>query len=159
VVEAWSSGELEGAVALDVFEAAAGSADPDLASLAASNLALRPSAPVASRRWAREGGDPAAGRIVFETHGDCMRCHGGGGHGAGAGPDLSGVGGRGADHVLESILTPQAQIASGYGSVVVTRRDGTQASGTLVREDEEGLVLEPAALRDVVAYVLSLEPE
>jgi quinoprotein glucose dehydrogenase len=143
----------------------------------------------ADRAWALEGGDPVAGQRVFQTVGDCQRCHGGGGgHGAGAGPDLAGVSKRGAPFVLESMLSPGAQIADGFGSVVVTRRDGSTVAGLLIATDARGvlldvardeplridvgeivsttdpttgmppmgLALEPRALRDVIAYVMSL---
>lgn len=145
---------------------------------------------VAARRWALAGGDPERGRSVFQTNGDCMRCHGGGGgHGGGVGPALAGVSARGVEHVLGSILAPQAEIADGFASIVVTRRDGSTVSGLLVDEDDAeirldvgegviesieqdavaartepssgmppmGLVLPPRDLRDVVAYVMSLE--
>jgi putative heme-binding domain-containing protein len=128
--------------------------------------------------------------VTFQTIGDCQRCHGAkGGHGGGAGPDLAGVSAKGEAYVLESVLQPGAQIADGFGSVVVSLRDGTSLSGLLLAESEAevrvdtgsaepivvarsdiqsmsepttgmppmGLVLEPRALRDVLAYVMSLD--
>jgi quinoprotein glucose dehydrogenase len=186
---------LETAVALEAIEAALSQSDRELAAHAAALLAPGTGALVHDRRWALEGGDPEAGRLVFQTHGDCQRCHGDGvGHDAGVGPSLAGVGKRGARYVLESMLDPQAEIAAGFGSVVVTLGDGTLIAGLLVSEDEKsvtldatgqgsdeastrvisrteiasmseavtgmppiGLGLEPGALRDVVAYVMSLE--
>lgn len=145
---------------------------------------------VAARSWALEGGDPQRGREVFQTHGDCLRCHGAeGGHGGGVGPSLAGVSARGAEHVLGSILDPQAEIAEGFASIVVTRQDGSTVRGLLAGESKEairldvgdgviesialsdvaakteassgmppmGLVLSSRDLRDVVAYVMSLE--
>ncbi len=187
----WESGELEGAVALEVIEAALAQGG------ALEQRAKRMLVPVSNdarqlvdgRKWALAGGDPDAGRVVFQTVGDCLRCHGGGGgHGGGAGPELAGVSARGARHVLESVLAPGREIAAGFGSVVVTRRDGSRVSGLLVESSEfrvgvdvgavepvviarsdiasqsepttgmppMGLALEPRALRDVMAYVMSL---
>ena len=105
----------------------------------------------ASRRWALAGGDPVAGRAVFQTTGDCQRCHGdpeasseAGGHATKRiGPDLAKVAGKGADYVLESVLVPDAKIADGFTSPSPM--------------PPVGLALEPRALRDLVAYVLSVD--
>ena len=91
--------------------------------------------------------------------------------------------------MMASILDPQAEIAEGYASIVVTRRDGTTVAGLLVAEEPDsirldlgdgeietirtadiasrtaptsgmppmGLVLPALDLRDVIAYVMSLE--
>jgi quinoprotein glucose dehydrogenase len=189
-------------VALEVLLAARDHAEPGLAARGRALLEATSDSPVRQRRWALAGGDVEAGREVFQTHGDCQRCHrveasagAGPGHGAGVGPPLAGVGRRrGATYVLESILDPQARIADGFATVVVTRRDGSTLAGLLVEEDATevsidpsggtsdagsavsiprstiasisapvsgmppiGLGLDPAALRDLVAYVTSLE--
>ncbi len=195
-LERWESGDLEAAVALEVMEAAlaqGGSLTVRANGFLAPGSA-DPARLVEDRAWALAGGDVAAGRVVFQTVGDCQRCHAGGGpatagHGSGAGPALAGVSARGERHVLESVLLPGAQIADGFGSVVVTRRDGSTVSGLLVASSESeiwvdvgagepvaiaaaeiaaqtqlatgmpptGLALSPRALRDVIAYVMSLE--
>lgn len=190
----WESGDFEPAAALELLEAAraqGGALGEQAGAWLAPDVDLSPEAAqrvVPARAWALSGGDPGAGQRVFQTVGDCQRCHGGGGHGAGAGPDLAGVSARGARYVLESMLLPGAQIAEGFGSVVVTRRDGTTVSGLLVESHPDGvrldvgeseplrleasevasisepttgmppmgLALEPRALRDVLAYVMSL---
>ena len=78
----WSEGNLEQGVALEVFEAAAGRGG-DLE--ARSGLAMAGGAaassgdrPVDTRRWALSGGNAELGREIFQTIGDCQRCHGGG---------------------------------------------------------------------------------
>ena len=189
----WSEGNLEQGVALEVFEAAAGrggdlEARSDLA-MAGGAAASRGARPVDTRRWALSGGNAELGREIFQTIGDCQRCHGGGGgHGGGVGPSLEGVRAKGAEHVLESVLEPNAKIANGFASIVVRRRDGSSTSGLIVNEDASSLVLDigaaypvtialddiversapisgmpsvglglaPQALRDVVAYVMTL---
>lgn len=192
---AWERGRGDPASALELLEAAA-AREGALGERARALLAPTPVGEVeglvAARRWALAGGDRARGREVFQTNGDCQRCHGGGGgagHGGGVGPALEGVADRGAEYVLASMLDPQAEIADGFASIVVTRRDGSQMAGLLAGEDERtvridlgggrievvprseiatqtapttgmpamGLVLPPRDLRDVVAYVLSLE--
>ena len=48
----------------------------------------------------------------------------------------------GAEHVLGSILVPQAEIAEGFASIVVTRGDGSTVSGLMVGEDDSTIRLD-----------------
>ncbi len=152
----WEAGELEDDVALDVIEAALADGDAALAARARALLAPSPAQPVESRRWALAGGDPVVGRAVYQTVGDCQRCHGdpeaapaasGASeatvHGGRIGPELAGVAEKGPHFALESVLEPGAQIAEGFPS----------PSGM----PPVGLVLEPRALRDLVAYLMTLD--
>ena len=66
----------------------------------------------------------------------------GGGHGGGVGPALDGISERGVEHVLASMLSPQAEIADGFATITVTRRDGGVVTGLLVGDDDEGLRLD-----------------
>lgn len=143
----WQTGDLAPAIALEVKEAALAQGDAALAEQARRAFASSADDPVESRRWALAGGDPAAGQVVFQTSGDCQRCHRsetgvGGGHGGGAGPSLSGVSAKGARHLLESVVLPNAQIAAGFGSVVVTKTDGSTVAGLLIEESARSVVLE-----------------
>ena len=143
----WQSGELPASVALEVKEAALAQGDQALAELVKLAFADSPADPVESRRWALAGGDPAAGQVIFQTTGDCQRCHRsetgvGGGHGGGAGPSLAGVSKKGARSILESVVVPNAQIVEGFGSIVVTRQDGSKVAGLLVEESTSRLVLD-----------------
>ena len=56
------------------------------------------------RQVALAGGDPERGRDVYQSKGDCLRCHAAdAGHGAGVGPLLDGIAARrGNPYVLES---------------------------------------------------------
>lgn len=195
-LDAYERGEGDPGAALELLEAARRQGG-GLAARAQAHLVPveSPEAPVAlrveARRWALEGGDPVAGRAVFQTTGDCQRCHGGTeGHGGGVGPPLDHVGDRGAAHVLASMLVPNAEIAEGYETVLIERRGGGRVTGLLVEQDDRGLLrvdtgggrivtleaaevaarrslgsgmppmglaLPPRALRDVVAYVMTLE--
>jgi len=108
--------------------------------------------PLAEWNRALLGGDPARGRELYQSHpgGQCMRCHGGGGHGgdALAGPDLSGVANRGdRAYLLESLVNPGATVAPGFGVVVVTLKDGSTVGGNLAGESEESLEIDVAGER------------
>ena len=144
----WEAGGLPPAVALEILRAGERHPVPAVAARAQRLLAPATNSAVA-RGWALDGGDPLSGRSIYQTTGDCQRCHGGGsgasgagGHGGGVGPSLVGVRARGAEYVLESIVNPQAEIAAGYGNVTVTLRDGGTVSGALLAEDETGLRLD-----------------
>jgi putative heme-binding domain-containing protein len=55
--------------------------------------------------------------------------------GSEVGPNLSAIGAeRDVAYLLESMLTPGASIAQGYGLVSVTLKDGSTVGGTLARE-------------------------
>jgi quinoprotein glucose dehydrogenase len=138
-----AAGDLDPAVALEVMEAArALGGDAVRARLEVLEAEQRAD-PMSARRYALAGGDPERGRRVFESRGDCQRCHGSSRHGAGAGPDLSGVAHRrDPGYLLESVLDPQAEIAQGFATQSVVLEDGRVVSGNLARESEVELVLE-----------------
>jgi len=135
--------EAEVAAALKVYEeAVAASQDP----LAAHYVAL-------------EGGDVESGARLFGSHpaAQCMRCHagGGGGHGtpdAMAGPNLADVGKRGDRRfMLESMIVPGAEVASGFGVVSATLKDGSVVGGILVEEGDERVVIDVAGDKREIA--------
>ena len=89
-----------------------------------------------------EGGDPAKGGQLFESHpaAQCMRCHAAaGGHGGGdAGPSLVAIGKRGdARFMLESLVNPGAKVAVGYGITAVTLKGGKSVAGILLADTED----------------------
>ncbi len=138
---ALTAGQLPNGVALDVMDLVRARGD------ATQNEALEVwrGSRETQGWWALDGGDVARGQRVFQGNGDCARCHGAGGHGAGAGPQLEGlVEKRGAEYVLESILEPQAEVVQGFAQMSVVLRDGTVVGGTLVGDTPEGIVLRGA---------------
>jgi putative heme-binding domain-containing protein len=147
------AGGLEPGVQLDLLEAARTRATPALLErLAAYEAGTHAGDLLASRAWALEGGDAARGRLVFQGPGDCQRCHGDAGHGAGVGPGLEGIGSRRERvHFLRSVLEPSAEIAEGFATLSVTRRDGSVVTGTLVSEEDGVLVLESGGQEQRVA--------
>jgi putative heme-binding domain-containing protein len=137
------AGELDPGVELDLLEAARERGSPALLERVAAYEARGAGDPLAARRFALEGGDAERGRLVFQGQGDCQRCHGAGGHGAGVGPELAGVAERrDRAYLLRSLLEPSAEITPGFASVSLVRHDGSVVSGTLLAEEDGALVVE-----------------
>ncbi|HEV8004036.1 MAG TPA: PVC-type heme-binding CxxCH protein [Planctomycetaceae bacterium] len=92
---------------------------------------------------AASGGDPEAGRRLFDFPNSvaCYRCHTVHGRGGKIGPDLSIIA-RASDRkkLAESILRPAKEIAPQFASWSFVMRDGRTLSGVLVSEDREGHV-------------------
>jgi putative heme-binding domain-containing protein len=62
--------------------------------------------------------------------------------GGSVGPDLSHVASRMARRdLLESIVTPNAKIAEGFGTISVTTKDGDTTTGTVQKETPTELTL------------------
>ena len=91
------------------------------------------------RNVANTDGDASAGKKLFQA--TCMICHQVSGEGVALGPDLSGAGAMGVESLLRNILTPNAQLESGYYRHDITLVDGTFASGFLASETKDVLVL------------------
>lgn len=94
------------------------------------------------------GGDPAAGERLVRTHptAQCVRCHAIGGEAelAMAGPPLDGVGRRlNRRDLVTALVDPAAEITPGYGTVAAM--------------PEMSVVLSPAEIRDVVAFLATLD--
>ncbi len=90
------------------------------------------------------GGNAAAGRKVFlqKPEAACVRCHKVDNQGGDVGPSLNGLMSRhDRAYILESILYPSKQIASGYETVIVQLKNGGGAVGVLKSEDATNLVL------------------
>jgi quinoprotein glucose dehydrogenase len=103
------------------------------------------------------GGDAERGREVFFGHAaaQCVRCHVVNGTGGTAGPDLSDVAKRYPEKTreffLESLLTPSAKIAPGFGTVTLVLTDGRTVSGVLLKEDKKSLTIQyPDGKQEVI---------
>ena len=92
-----------------------------------------------------QGGDAVRGRKLFYEHPAvaCTRCHQiGTDSGGNAGPRLDGLASRATrEHLLESIVLPNQQIAPGFESTLVTTRQGSTYAGVIQRETEDSLLL------------------
>lgn len=81
-------------------------------------------------------GDPARGRVLYESKGACAACHIVNGAGSSFGPELTGIGAkRNAEYLRESLVKPGAAIAEGYLTVRLTTRDGQTVRGLRLNED------------------------
>ena len=149
LLERWSerlaSGDVPSELQLDVVEAATTRALPQL-TRAVDRFRTRqtPGDSLARFRTALTGGDAARGREIFTGHpvAQCVRCHKVGGQGGDAGPELSQVGGKSPrDHLLESLVTPDAKIAPGFGSVSLILNDGQIVAGVVKSEDAKQITL------------------
>jgi putative heme-binding domain-containing protein len=83
--------------------------------------------------------DAARGKQVFVKN--CAICHKLGGDGAKVGPQLDGIGIRGAARIMEDLLDPNRNVDQAFRTTTLTTTSGLPLSGLLVREDGKVLVL------------------
>jgi putative heme-binding domain-containing protein len=99
---------------------------------------------IAQRAQLVAGGQPdvARGAEVFTKH--CANCHRIGEQGAKIGPNLDGVGIRGADRLLEDILDPSRNVDQAFRTTQIVTTDGRILTGLALREEGEIVVLADA---------------
>jgi quinoprotein glucose dehydrogenase len=140
------AGRVPGEVQLELLEAAAKRTAPEVkAKLAAYTAKLPKDDPLAAYAPALVGGDKEAGETLFKEHAiaACLRCHKVNGSGGEAGPDLTGIGARkDRKYLLESIVAPNAQIAEGFQTIMVTLKNGDLQAGVIKSETEKELALQ-----------------
>lgn len=145
VVAAWMDRLLAGRVApglqLDVLQAAEQSSSKAVAEKLAQYRASKPEGDVlVAYREALVGGHDKAGRNIVFNHpaAQCVRCHQIDGQGGNVGPDLTEIGAaKSRKYLLESLVEPSAEIASGYGTVTLTLKGGNTITGTLLEETDD----------------------
>ncbi len=113
---------------------------------------------------AKTPGNVAQGRRWFAAIGSAA-CHTFAGEGGALGPDLTAAAGRFISRdLLESILDPSKEISDQYGSIILTKRDGTQLNGRICNHSEGTVqvlenLFDPSAITKVKERdVLSIEP-
>ncbi|MBA4187158.1 MAG: glucose dehydrogenase [Planctomycetaceae bacterium] len=151
VLDNWTyrlvAGEVPTDLQVDVLDALKASPSPLRDRLRLKFEDTLPKDPIGRFRLSLTGGDADAGREVFFNHtaAQCVRCHTVNGAGGTAGPDLSKVVTRNPvktrEHFLESLVTPSAKIAAGFGTVTLTLIDGRVVGGTLLSEEKGTLVV------------------
>lgn len=92
-----------------------------------------------------EGGNPESGRAIMQTNlaASCLSCHAITSKGGSTvGPNLRTVGARSNPaYLVESLVTPSAKVATGYGVVTVKLKDGSDVTGTLASETPEEITV------------------
>jgi putative heme-binding domain-containing protein len=100
----------------------------------------------------RDGFHKAAANLApggggFTKH--CAACHRVAGEGAKIGPDLDGVGLRGADRLLEDVLDPSRNVDQAFRSTLLHTNDGRSLSGLVLRQEGAVLVLADSQGKEV----------
>ena len=116
--------------------------------------------PLAAWRMTMEDGDPASGRLIFETHPEagCLSCHSTNGIGGLRGPDLDGVADRlTKGGLLESLIQPGAKLAQGYAGLADPPAPDRAAAGDTSIMPPMGTLLTLRELRDLIAYLRTLK--
>ncbi|MEN2283405.1 hypothetical protein AAGF08_14765 [Algoriphagus sp. SE2] len=83
-------------------------------------------------------GNPKNGKTLFQT---CLMCHAVGNQGFDFAPALDGSSSRENEALLTAILNPDAAVESNYSLYRVTKNDGSNIEGYLVKKDERGTTL------------------
>ncbi len=142
-LDALSQGSVDAAVQLDLLAAAAQRTEPEVQQRLQQIVAALPAGdPLAPFAACLDGGDaPAGRRVVFDNEATrCTRCHTIDGQGGNAGPVLDGIGSRQSRaYLLESLVTPSKQIASGFATTVLDLHNGDLVAGILTK-DQDGAV-------------------
>jgi len=89
-----------------------------------------------SAREVKLPGDPAAGRILYDSKGACNSCHIIDGEGNAAGPELTGIGRRrSAGYLRDALISPGLDLAPGYEIVTLVLGDRKTLRGVRINED------------------------
>lgn len=91
------------------------------------------------RRLKLAEGDAEAGKAVFTKH--CVACHRRAGEGNLVGPQLDGIGTRGAARLLEDILHPNQNVDIAFRTSVLVLNDGRTVSG-MIRDNRDPQLLD-----------------
>ncbi|HEY2572489.1 MAG TPA: c-type cytochrome, partial [Verrucomicrobiaceae bacterium] len=90
--------------------------------------------------------DVDRGKLVFEQI--CVACHRIGIKGNLVGPQLDGIGARGAERLLEDILDPNRAVDPAFRLHLVKMKNGELMSGLLRREQDNTLIFADAAAQE-----------
>lgn len=134
--------QLNPGVILDLIEAVESTESEDLI---AGLIKLKSSGySVDSYKEALYGGNRRSGANVFKNNSaaQCVRCHALAGAGGKVGPPMDNIANiLNREEILESLIEPGARLAPGYGSIVLTLKDGQVVAGVLAEENKEEIIL------------------
>jgi len=91
--------------------------------------------------------DAELGKKIFTQH--CSNCHQIGGLGTKVGPQLDGIGNRGADRLCEDVLDPNRNIEAAFRATQLSLLDGRTITGLLIREEGKVLVMADAMGKEI----------
>jgi quinoprotein glucose dehydrogenase len=105
-----------------------------------------------------EGGDAETGRNIFLNNSAvyCQRCHKLDNQGGDVGPALNGIAAdkeKDRRYLLESVVLPNAKIAKGFETVVLTLADDRVISGIIKSEDKKAVKLVTAEAKELTIPV------
>ena len=133
----------EKAVALRLAEAKIPDLDARLAELLQglppADQALNERIEARRQAFAADRADVSAGAKAFANN--CVACHQLNGQGARIGPQLDGVGLRGADRLMEDILDPNRNVDQAFRTTSLALDDGQVIAGLVLREEGDVLIL------------------
>ena len=95
-----------------------------------------------AQRLANHAGSGAAiekGAAVFKTH--CAACHKIGDVGQKVGPQLDGIGQRGAERLLEDVLDPNRNVDGAFRATIIVTQSGLTITGLKLRDEGQVTVL------------------
>ncbi|HEY4245436.1 MAG TPA: HEAT repeat domain-containing protein [Lacunisphaera sp.] len=150
-----AAGKVAPGAQIELLDAAAKRSSPEVKQLLAARdaaLARNPD-PLAAFQVSLEGGDAKKGRGLFYYHPvlACVRCHTADSAGGEAGPNLAGIGARKPrEYILESIVKPNARIADGFDTQIVTLKSGAITAGVFVSENDREVTLRDSNGKNVV---------
>jgi len=143
----FAAGKIPAEAQLEFIEAIEKRANPELkAKFAAWQQSLLTGAdPLARFAFTMAGGDIERGETLFKEHAlaQCLRCHKIGESGGDAGPNLTDIAAKkDRRYLLEAIVNPNATIAEGFQSVLVTMKSGDMQMGVVKAETADTLALQ-----------------
>jgi quinoprotein glucose dehydrogenase len=140
------TGKIPKEALLELLEAAGKRGGAELkAHLEAYQNSLPSAEPLAKYEYALAGGDKENGEKLFQENAvaQCARCHQVDGAGGEAGPELTGIAAKkDRRYLLESIVNPNAQIAEGFQTVMITLKNNDIKAGIVKEETGDHVTLQ-----------------
>ncbi|CAM4257787.1 HEAT repeat domain-containing protein [Zobellia nedashkovskayae] len=158
LVKQASANQLKQSVILDLIEAVEATKDESL--IAQLKPLKENENSVDAFKETLVGGNYRDGRNVFNKNptAQCTRCHSVGSGGADVGPRLANIANiLSREQILEALIEPNARLAPGYGSVVLTLKDGSKVSGILEAETDEEITLKTGEAEPLDIHISRIE--
>jgi quinoprotein glucose dehydrogenase len=146
-------GELPHGLQLELVEAAKKRKAPIVKEKLGRYESTRPRKdPSATFRECIAGGQADRGRQIFFERAEvsCVRCHRVGSVGGEVGPNLSAIGTKPRQYLLEAITDPNRAIAEGFDTIVVITDEGLSHAGIIKAQDDTTITLMNADGKTIV---------